>query len=106
MVHLDGHLTFGASTGQHRRSEVEHMRITSPVIVAAVLTAGCVDVDSGSACDNCAGLCMDGVCVDTPPDFAAPDLAMPGCGKDTDCKGNRLCVNGVCVEPLTDFAAP
>lgn len=28
-----------------------------------------------------------------------PDVAAPGCGKDTDCKGDRLCVNGACVDP-------
>jgi hypothetical protein len=22
-----------------------------------------------------------------------------GCGKDTDCKGNRICIQGACVDP-------
>jgi outer membrane protein assembly factor BamB len=25
--------------------------------------------------------------------------ALPGCGKDTDCKGTRICVRGACVDP-------
>jgi hypothetical protein len=32
--------------------------------------------------------------VETP---AAPCLT--GCGKDTDCKGDRICVNGACQDP-------
>jgi ankyrin repeat protein len=30
---------------------------------------------------------------------AAPPPAPAGCGKDTDCKGDRVCVKGECVEP-------
>lgn len=33
----------------------------------------------------------------TPP--PATPAQMPGCGKDTDCKGDRICVSGACVEP-------
>ena len=36
-----------------------------------------------------------------PPPEAAPPPPPPanGCGKDTDCKGDRICVNGSCVFP-------
>lgn len=38
-----------------------------------------------------------------PPPAAAPPPApsepVPGCSKDTDCKGNRICERGACVEP-------
>ncbi len=30
---------------------------------------------------------------------------MPGCGKDTDCKGPRVCVAGACVDPSPPSAA-
>ena len=29
----------------------------------------------------------------------ASPAATGGCGKDTDCKGNRICVRGECVNP-------
>ncbi len=28
----------------------------------------------------------------------APAGGVPGCGKDTDCKGERICVRGACVD--------
>ena len=31
-------------------------------------------------------------------------LSALGCGKDTDCKSDRICVNGECVEPARDGA--
>ena len=38
-----------------------------------------------------------------PPPAPEPSPAAPppaaGCGKDTDCKGDRICVKGECVEP-------
>ena len=46
-----------------------------------------------------------------PPAAPAPAAAQPegsatpatpcltGCGKDTDCKGDRICVNGACQDP-------
>jgi outer membrane protein assembly factor BamB len=37
-------------------------------------------------------------CVRPPPSDAAP-AHLPGCGKDTDCKGTRICQQGACVEP-------
>ncbi len=33
----------------------------------------------------------------TPSPTQAP--ALPGCGKDTDCKGDRICESGKCVDP-------
>lgn len=34
-----------------------------------------------------------------PPAPEAPSSPAPGCGKDTDCKGNRICQEGQCVDP-------
>ena len=40
-----------------------------------------------------------------PPAAPSPAAAAPatprltGCGKDTDCKGDRICVNGACQDP-------
>jgi len=40
-----------------------------------------------------------------PPEAPSPAAATPatprltGCGKDTDCKGDRICVNGACQDP-------
>jgi hypothetical protein len=41
-----------------------------------------------------------------PPAAVAPEAAvtpaapcLTGCGKDTDCKGDRICVKGECVDP-------
>jgi hypothetical protein len=37
------------------------------------------------------------------PASAAPEApatpCLTGCGKDTDCKGDRICVNGACQDP-------
>jgi hypothetical protein len=34
------------------------------------------------------------------PAVEAPDApCLTGCGKDTDCKGDRICVNGACQDP-------
>jgi hypothetical protein len=32
---------------------------------------------------------------------ATPCLTLAGCGKDTDCKGDRICVKGACQDPAT-----
>lgn len=34
-----------------------------------------------------------------PPPEAAPNTPVPGCAKDTDCKGDRICEEGVCQSP-------
>ena len=31
--------------------------------------------------------------------WPATRTRLPGCGKDTDCKGTRICVQGQCVDP-------
>jgi hypothetical protein len=31
---------------------------------------------------------------------APSDQTLPGCGKDTDCKGDRICKDGRCTSPL------
>ena len=36
---------------------------------------------------------------------AAPPAAA-GCGKDTDCKGDRICVSGACTDPPPRAPAP
>lgn len=41
-----------------------------------------------------------------PPDPPPVVPALPGCGKDTDCKGNRICVNGACAEPAGSALPP
>jgi len=36
----------------------------------------------------------------TPVPSATPATpCLTGCGKDTDCKGDRICVNGACQDP-------
>ena len=39
--------------------------------------------------------------VATSPETSAtpPNPCLAGCGKDTDCKGDRICVNGACQDP-------
>jgi hypothetical protein len=51
---------------------------------------------------GCAG---DGQAVDAGSDLAREqgDLSQ-GCGKDTDCKGDRICVEGKCVDVTRDMA--
>jgi len=38
-----------------------------------------------------------------PPEVSATPATpcLTGCGKDTDCKGDRICVNGACQDPPT-----
>ena len=40
-----------------------------------------------------------------PGPGASTSLRLPGCGKDTDCKGRRVCVAQQCVEPHLAAAA-
>ncbi len=47
---------------------------------------------------GCAGSGLDDVGDLSPRPDAAADL-LSGCGKDTDCKGDRICVSGKCVDP-------
>lgn len=45
--------------------------------------------------------CNRGSARQAPPAGSAssPAAVMPGCAKDTDCKGDRVCQGGQCVEP-------
>ncbi|MEI7703082.1 MAG: hypothetical protein WCK73_00635 [Deltaproteobacteria bacterium] len=50
-----------------------------------------------------AAVILPEVNVAPPP---TPTVCFTGCGKDTDCKGDRICVKGECIDPPARRSAP
>ena len=49
-----------------------------------------------------AGCAVGAACLVPPralPEASRPKATLPGCGKDTDCKGSRICVRSQCLDP-------
>jgi hypothetical protein len=57
--------------------------------------------DNGFYVEGMAYDCSSAAATPAPPPAAdeAPPAATLGCGKDTDCKGDRICRNRECVDP-------
>lgn len=79
----------------HRALAVAAARLGADVVVIS-----CGEIGTVGQCD-CTG---DALLMKTSLEKAAarstpPAADVPGCGKDTDCKGDRICDHGQCVEP-------
>ena len=84
--------TPSATSGAASASTGPPPAVPAPAPAAAVLVAPAVETARPPAAPSPAAA--------APAASATPATpCLTGCGKDTDCKGDRICVNGACQAP-------
>jgi hypothetical protein len=71
----------------------------APAPAAAVLVAPAVEVTSRPAGPSQASATPSPAAARPEASTTPATPCLTGCGKDTDCKGDRICVKGACQDP-------